>query len=394
MIKGGYREGEPIEGAPTGYPEDHRWQIGVDSIVLERYDADAERHNMVIMDDSSASVTDYKHVSGMEAFTCPSCGNFRSFVAEGRWGDPLTLHCSCGATVTTPAEHTRFPSADWGRHLLQRLILCAADPAYEARRLHQQVVAYQAEEEKRRATDWYRGPDDHDVAVVASIDPTADDLRQALTSTLQPKLPKRHSGNQLTLLLVQVAHALGTPTVGDSDDGRLLAGTVRALLTDLQEEAARYALTRRPLMDHLRAWQAEGGSAEWQAAWDRTLDLVKAQFKDCRVRDEIFSNGAAALTTALYIIAREEGIAPAQVPMASVREMADPRPGEQTVDIPQRWEARLQALGHDLDDPSDPVATAWRHLRTIDRPYPVLRRVPIVVDSLQMLLGYSLGIHS
>jgi len=80
--------------------------------------------------------------------------------------------------------------------------------------------------------------------------------------------------------------------------------------------------------------------------------------------------------------------------MASVRELADARPGEQTVDIAQRWEARLQALVHDLDDTSDPVATAWCHLRTIYRPYPAGRRVPIVVDSLQMFLGYSLGIRS
>ncbi|WP_077060479.1 hypothetical protein [Streptomyces sp. MP131-18] len=384
----GIREEEPVEGAPAGFPADHIWQINVDRIVWERYDADIDRFNDAIAEDSTISHPDYEHTTGLEALACPACGSHGPFLVEGRWGDPLTLHCGCGVTVMSPTDSR---PDDLGRRVLKRLILCEADPAYAARHLIPQLAKYQEDNHRSRANSWYRGPDDEDVALAEAIDPAAEDLTQALTAALQPRLPDRHGGRALTLLLLKAQDALSTPAVHDSDDGRRLADTVRSLLDDLKEESDRWAPSREPVGARLRTWQQEGGPHLWQAAWGRTLK-VASRYEDYRVGDGRLSDGCAALTLALYILAHEANTSVDQIEKNEVLTLWSPHnadnPAEEPAEVPQRWGARLQALGHDLKAPDDPVARLWRHLRT-EHTASVLgdRREPALTLGLEHLLG-------
>ncbi|MHA7956321.1 hypothetical protein ACX9I7_00995 [Streptomyces sp. L500] len=238
MIKQGYHEPEPIEGSPEGYPADHLWQITVDRIVIERWDADAAAHNREVADDLWGSVDSYVHETGLELLPCPGCGNTESLIIRGAWGDPIVVHCPCGDYQTTPTEYTHSPANDWGRNLLKRLILTTADPAYEARRLLHRVTECHDQERKKQTQPWYRGPYQEDVAVAASVDLEGDDLGSSLTQALQPKLPQRHGGRPLHLLLVSVALALTIPQVRDSEDGRRLRSAVESLLGHLRAEGA------------------------------------------------------------------------------------------------------------------------------------------------------------
>ncbi|MFF2411462.1 hypothetical protein [Streptomyces sp. NPDC058092] len=79
------------------------------------------------------------------------------------------------------------------------------------------------------------------------------------------------------------------------------------------------------------------------------------------------ADGGAALATALYIVAREENVTPADVHRAQVGELIN-RHGEAEGEILLSWEARLRALGHDLDAPGDPVSVRWRKLRGDNSP--------------------------
>ncbi|MFC5252979.1 hypothetical protein [Streptomyces nigrescens] len=386
----GYSEDEPVEGAPDGYPEDHTWQINVGWILLERWDANAARWNDTISEDSTISEPNYHHETGLETLACPACGNQANFLVEGRWGDPLTLHCRCGVTVMSPQDDA--PGSELGRRLLKRLILCEADPAYAARRLMPLVAEYQKQEANSRTSSWYLGPDDKDVALVEAIDLTGEDLAQALTTVLRPKLPKRHGGRKLALLLLQVAYALSTPGVKESPDGHRLESEVRDLVADLKQESDRWAPSRQPVLDRLQAWQDEGGPEAWQAAWTRTMEVAGPWFKGYRVGDGNLSDGCAALTLALYILSRESGSGVEQVGVDDVRGLMPANTTDDSAkeasEVPQRWGARLQALGHDLDAQHDPVAALWRHLR-FDRPAGVLsnRREPALVAGLGRILN-------
>lgn len=386
----GYSEDEPVEGAPDGYSADHTWQINVDRILLKRFDAGIARWNENISEDSSISEPNYQHETGLEAFACPACGSRASFLGEGRWDDPLTLHCRCGVTIMSPVG---APPEDLGRRLLKRLILCEADPAYAARRLMPPLAQYREREHKARDGSWYRGPDSEDVALVEAIDVNDDDLVRALTAALQPKLPERHGGRTLTLLLLQVLYALSAPAVRDSEDGRTLTEAVRTLVADLQEESARWAPTRQPLVDRLQAWRAEGGPQMWQDAWSRTLEVAGRHFKRNRVNDGRLSDGCAALTLAQYLLAREadtSGVC--EITMDDIRGLMAPGGVDDSdrnpAEVVRQWEARLQALGHDLDAADDPVARTWRHLRT-DRPTDTYGngREPALTLGLKDLLG-------
>ncbi|MGY4969553.1 hypothetical protein ACWGCC_10025 [Streptomyces nigrescens] len=386
----GYREDEPVEGAPDGYPEDHTWQINVRWILVERWDAEVSRWNEVISEDSSISEPNYGHENGLEALACPACGNQESHLVEGRWGDPLTLHCRCGVTVMSPLDDTA--GSELGRRLIKRLILCEADPAYAARRLMPQVAEYQQQETRDRTARWYNGPDNEDVALVEAIDLTGADLAQALTAALRPKLPKRYGGRSLSLLLLQAAHALSTPGVKDSPDGERLESEIRALVTDLKEESDRWAPTRQPVLDRLRAWQEQGGPGLWQEAWARTLEVTGHRFDRHLVGDGAISDGCAGLTLALYLLAREAGTGVDQVGVDDVRSLLSlggaGDAAKDPAEIPRRWGVRLKALGHVLDASGDPVIQMWRHLCT-ERPANSYsdRREPALTLGLETVLG-------
>ncbi|WP_405842568.1 hypothetical protein OG528_29830 [Streptomyces platensis] len=385
----GYREDEPADAAPVGGGAGHTWQINVDRILLERWDASAARWNESVSEDSSISEPNYQHEVGLEPLLCPACRSHGPFLAEGCWGDPLTLHCRCGVTMMSPLDAR---PDDLGRRLLKRLILCEADPAYAARRLMPALAKLHKHEREARASRWYRGPDIEDISVVEAIDLSSGDLVGALAAALKPRLPERHEGRALTLLLLQVLDALSAPAVHDSPDGRDLADAVRDLLADLSKESDRWAPTREPVVDRLRAWQAEGGSQLWQDAWARTLEMAESRFARYRVGDGRITDGCAAVALAQYLLAGEAETGVAEVTTDDVRSLMPPGDGEQAdrdpAEVLRRWATRLQALGHDLDAADDPVASTWRHLCT-DRSTGTFgdEREPALTLGLNTLLG-------
>ncbi|MFI6281610.1 hypothetical protein [Streptomyces sp. NPDC050988] len=386
----GYSEDRPTESAPKSQPDDHMWQINVDRILLTRWDADVARWNENISEDSSISGTPpYDNETGLEAFACPACTSRENFLAEGRWGDPLTLHCSCGVTIMSPFD---ADPNDLGRRVLKRLILCEADPAYGARRLMPSLAELQERERSRRSSRSYLGPDADTVELAEAIDLEQGDLAQALTTVLRPRLPERHGGNALTLLLLKITYVLSAPAVRDSDDGTRLATAARAFLADLKEESDRWAPSRQLLLDRLRSWQGATGPEAWQAAWARMLDLAAPWFKDYRVRDGRLRDGCAALALAQYLLAREADTGVDQISkdqvLALLPSPATDGAAEPAVEAPHLWAARLEALGHDLDADDDPVAGMWRHLCTPVRVHPYSEQfVPALTAGLDAVIG-------
>lgn len=119
------------------------------------------------------------------------------------------------------------------------------------------------------------------------------------------------------------------------------------------------------ISEQSRAWQGEGGPAEWTQAWDRVRELIGTRADRFSESDISGSqeDGLSALATALYITAREQRIDAAVVARQAVDELVDRRPGETDLDVVRRWEVHLENLGHDVDDKTDPVSARWRRLR-------------------------------
>ncbi|MFE7130806.1 hypothetical protein ACFVIM_08105 [Streptomyces sp. NPDC057638] len=119
------------------------------------------------------------------------------------------------------------------------------------------------------------------------------------------------------------------------------------------------------ITEQSRAWQGEGGPAEWTRAWDRTRELVDTRadrFSESDT-DAAQRDGISALATAIYITAQEQRVEPAAVAREAVDGLIRRRPGETDLDIVRRWEARLENLGHDVDEKADPVSACWQRLR-------------------------------
>ncbi|MFC9067897.1 hypothetical protein [Streptomyces harbinensis] len=118
------------------------------------------------------------------------------------------------------------------------------------------------------------------------------------------------------------------------------------------------------VIDHLRALQHEGGDGPelWQAAWDRAIDLLAQLWPDATLGwdGDAKANGGAGLAAGLYLVARERDTTPADVTRDDIQALiAD----SHDLAIVDRWATRLRALGHDPEDPDDPIAIRWRHLR-------------------------------
>ncbi|WP_449475280.1 hypothetical protein [Streptomyces abikoensis] len=207
----------------------------MDQIVIDRWDSGTADWNQGVANDLWGETSSYRHATGAEVLPCPGCGNHQNLIVEGCWDDPLTVLCPCGDVLTTDPDRSWSPANDWGRNVLKRLILNAADPTYEARRLRPRVV----ECHERERLLWssplgcYRmDPEDFELAVAVDLD--ASDLGAALTRALKPALPERHGGLPLTLVLLHVALALRDPLVRDSEDGQRLQDAVREALGDFR----------------------------------------------------------------------------------------------------------------------------------------------------------------
>jgi hypothetical protein len=124
------------------------------------------------------------------------------------------------------------------------------------------------------------------------------------------------------------------------------------------------------VLDQLRQWQGEGGPAEWQASWERALELLGPVWPTTTLSWDgvVHADGGAALATAFYILACENGIPPSRVTRDQVGSLIAREHGETDASIAPRWEARLRALGHDLEDAANPVAVTWRRLRRDNSP--------------------------
>ncbi|WP_331726529.1 hypothetical protein [Streptomyces sp. NBC_00280] len=364
------------------------WTIALDSIAVERWDASDASWNAVVADHSEFSVDDYVPETGIELLSCPHCRTTDRLEVTGQWGGPLTYACPGGHT--TVGEVHEDPRLNWGSNLLVRLILTEADPASRARTLLQMLTECRDSEHQRQRDPWYNGPDKRDAQIAENTDLTDSDLAQALHAGIGIRLPHRHAGRKLELLLVHSALAIATPAIRDTDDGRALDAAIRALLDDIRTEWQRMAPARVLVREQLRAWRDEGGPQVWQASWDRTLQLVGASLGGYVMGQEgRFAEAAAALTTAFYIEAATNASAPADVTAEQVVELAalhlDPR------EVPALWEARLRDLGHDPEDTTDPVARLWRRLR-IDHtpaepprtPLYVPRSGPAVTDGIRV----------
>lgn len=124
------------------------------------------------------------------------------------------------------------------------------------------------------------------------------------------------------------------------------------------------------VIEQLRQWQAQDGPHQWQAAWQRAVELLSPLWPEVTMVGEgpVLADGGAALATAFYLLASEQGIAPAEVSRPQVRALIDRAPGQTDSALLGRWEERLRALGHDLDDAGDPVTVRWQQLRTDNSP--------------------------
>ncbi|MGW6393079.1 hypothetical protein ACWFR1_21800 [Streptomyces sp. NPDC055103] len=114
------------------------------------------------------------------------------------------------------------------------------------------------------------------------------------------------------------------------------------------------------VVDRLREWQTAGGPDLWSGAWDRAIGVVEGPLAGYRIMLDgvVIAEGAAGLATALYILSAEHGVDPGQVTDEQVQALYG---GDMTGDERQAaWEQRLEALGHDLADTSDPVVSMWK----------------------------------
>jgi hypothetical protein len=115
------------------------------------------------------------------------------------------------------------------------------------------------------------------------------------------------------------------------------------------------------LLDELRIWRAADGPPEWHDALDRVSGWFEPLWQgvDTSWDGFILLDGAAALALALYITAREHDIPVERVTREQVERLREPRGWDRVA----AWEAKLLTLGHDPDDPHDPVSIRWRRQR-------------------------------
>lgn len=115
------------------------------------------------------------------------------------------------------------------------------------------------------------------------------------------------------------------------------------------------------VIDKMRRVSSEDdhGSDLWKAALDRTIELVAPIWdgKEMVWDGPLLAHGGVALAMAIYIVAREQNIPVEQV----TREQVESLYGPWGTRVPA-WEARLRALGVDLDDATDPMIAHWQKL--------------------------------
>ncbi|MEY9958831.1 hypothetical protein [Streptacidiphilus sp. MAP5-52] len=150
------------------------------------------------------------------------------------------------------------------------------------------------------------------------------------------------------------------------------------------------------ILDQLRTWRGRdtGTDPTWLAAWDRTIDILGPVWptRDLGWDGKWLAEGAAALATGVYIVAKRDDLDVGDVHRPQIEELAGSRDSRH--ELVGDWERELTALGHDLSDPADPVAEIWRMLSYDHTPSPEeSRRIPDAIweDSTMMRLGSTLA---
>ncbi|NBE51999.1 hypothetical protein [Streptomyces boluensis] len=113
------------------------------------------------------------------------------------------------------------------------------------------------------------------------------------------------------------------------------------------------------VVDRLRGWQGWGGPDLWDQAWERAVAVVEGPLSGHSIIIDgvVLAEGAAGLATALYLVSADLGVEPSRVTEEQIQALyGGDMPDEERTAL---WEARLTALGHVLDDTSDPVIRVW-----------------------------------
>ncbi|MFJ8957698.1 hypothetical protein ACIRJL_10630 [Streptomyces sp. NPDC102383] len=129
-------------------------------------------------------------------------------------------------------------------------------------------------------------------------------------------------------------------------------------------------VTVRARLDELVAQAEREGSPLWADAWRQTRTVLAPVFGDEKFTppystlavgfDDV--EAAGALAVSLYLLARERSVAPADITVQELDELADAAPGTGKLRTHEQIRTRLVAFGHSLDDADDPVTVRWRAL--------------------------------
>ncbi|MFD3910027.1 hypothetical protein [Streptomyces sp. NPDC058603] len=125
----------------------------------------------------------------------------------------------------------------------------------------------------------------------------------------------------------------------------------------------------RERLDELAAQAAREGDELWRDAWDRARAVVTSALGDTEITTtgyttsgEEYVDGSGALAIGFYLLARERSEPVAALTRDDVEELAGDWRDFTQPQMKERWTDRLEAIGHRLDNPDDPVMVRWRAL--------------------------------
>ncbi|NDZ76987.1 hypothetical protein G3I19_00310 [Streptomyces sp. SID10853] len=130
-------------------------------------------------------------------------------------------------------------------------------------------------------------------------------------------------------------------------------------------------LTVGERLAELAAQASREGDERWQAAWERVCAIVTPGLGSQEIPHNGASDvdGSSALAIAFYLLACERKAPVAALTRDDVEELAGNWTDFSQPRMQDRWTRRLEALGHRMDDPDDPVMVRWRAL-SLEYPEP------------------------
>ncbi|WP_030462543.1 hypothetical protein [Kitasatospora sp. NRRL B-11411] len=122
------------------------------------------------------------------------------------------------------------------------------------------------------------------------------------------------------------------------------------------------------LLERTARWRGTSGPDGWADAWERALTELTpyAQLggEEGDYLPKRWTEGAAGLALAYYLLAADSDTPVAEVLADDVRALATADPDTRsTQPVVARIDGLVERAGHRLDDVSDPVAACWLDLR-------------------------------